>query len=167
VLEKLGEIPVMAMGVNAEYLRLPDGNVLLNASTMAHCDRVVLKISNIEPGAGPISYRRLHLDLARTIVAGHRALPVHPIEHRTISTREAALLQGFPLDYVFCGRRHTQPLQVANAVPPQLGQAIALSLMASLRGDQHPTLDVDLCGTRQLGIAAARPRGLLRQAAAL
>jgi len=157
VQQKLNEIPVIAAGVNAEFLQLPGGNVLLNASTMSHSDRVIRKISKIEPGSGPISYRRLHLDLARTIVAGHRALPVHPTEHRTISTREAALLQGFPLTYVFCGSRSTQALQVANAVPPQLGHAIAQSLLASIRGDHHPTLETDLCGTRQLGIAAARP----------
>lgn len=163
VLEKLAEIPVLPMGVEAEYRRLPDGSFLLNASTMSHSDRVVTKIARIEPGTGPISYRRLHLDLARTIVAGHRALPVHPIENRTISTREAALLQGFPPSYVFCGSRHTQALQVANAVPPQLGHAIAHSLLATIRDDHHPTLEVDLCGTRQLGIAAARPRAQLRQ----
>lgn len=157
VQQKLNEIPTIPMGVDAEYLRLPDGSTLLNASTMLHSDAVVRKIATIEPGSGPISYRRLHLDLARTIVAGHRALPVHPTEHRTISTREAALLQGFPSTYVFCGSRSTQALQVANAVPPELGRAIAQTFLASLRGNDHPTLESDLCGTRQLGIAAARP----------
>jgi hypothetical protein len=61
---------------------------------MAHSEAVIAKIPQIERGKGPISYRRLELDLARTLVAGHRALPVHPWLHRTISVREAAASRG-------------------------------------------------------------------------
>jgi DNA (cytosine-5)-methyltransferase 1 len=68
---------------------------------MRHSERVVAKIHEILPGKGPISYHRLEPDLARTLVAGHRALPVHPTLDRTISVREAARLQGFPDTYVF------------------------------------------------------------------
>jgi len=85
---------------------------------MAHSGAVVAKIAKIVPGNGPISYRRLDTDLARTIIAGHRALPVHPWLGRTISVREAAVLQGFSLGYVFCGERSDQPLHVAYAVSP-------------------------------------------------
>lgn len=120
---------------DAEYVVLPDGAVLRNASTMRHSQAVVDKISKIEPGGGPISYRRLELDLARTLVAGHRALPVHPWLHRTISVREAARIQGFDDTYFFCGPRWEQPLQVANAVPPPVGHAVAMHL--------HPYLDAD------------------------
>ena len=113
---------------DAEYEVLDDGTVLLNASTMRHSERVVDKIRQIAAGKGPISYRRLNRDLARTLVAGHRALPVHPWLDRTISVREAARIQGFPDDYFFCGPRWEQPLQVANAVPPPVGRAIAVHL---------------------------------------
>ncbi|OBH47312.1 hypothetical protein A5683_25240 [Mycobacterium mantenii] len=99
---------------------------------MAHSDKVLKKISLIEPGTGPISYRRLHKDLARTIVAGHRALPVHPTLDRTISVREAARIQGFEDSYTFSGPRAAQPLQVANAVPPPMAAAIARRLLAIL-----------------------------------
>jgi DNA (cytosine-5)-methyltransferase 1 len=104
--------------------------LIFNASTMAHSAKVVEKISKIEPGKGPMSYRRLTDDVARTLVAGHRALPVHPWLHRSISVREAARIQGFPDDFVFAGSRASQPLQVANAVPPPLGRAIANHLVA-------------------------------------
>jgi len=110
---------------DAEYEKLPDGTTLVNASTMRHSQKVVQKIEAIEAGGGPISYRRLERDLARTLVAGHRALPVHPWLHRTISVREAARIQGFEDDYVFCGPRWEQPLQVANAVPPPVARTIA------------------------------------------
>jgi len=85
----------------------------------------VRKIRKLKPGQGPISYRRLDEDAARTLIAGHRALPVHPWLHRTISVREAARIQGFRDDYVFCGPPSEQPLQVANAVPPAVASAVA------------------------------------------
>jgi DNA (cytosine-5)-methyltransferase 1 len=129
----LSGLPKLIAGVTAERLIRRNGSELLNASTMSHSRSVIAKIKGIEPGEGPISYRRLHKDVARTLVAGHRALPVHPTLDRTISVREAARLQGFPDSYVFCGPRGTQPLQVANAVPPPLAQAVAAHLLKLLR----------------------------------
>jgi DNA (cytosine-5)-methyltransferase 1 len=98
---------------------------------MNHSAKVIQKITAITPGSGPISYRRLHADIARTIVAGHRALPVHPKQHWTLSVREAARIQGFEDTHVFCGPRSQQPLQVANAVPPRLAEVVALALLAA------------------------------------
>ncbi len=130
--ERLQDLPSLAAGEGAERLRLPDGRVVLNSTAMKHSDDVVAKIEAIAPGGGPISYRRLEGDVARTLVAGHRALPVHPTQHRAITVREAARIQGFPDNYFFCGPRASQPLQVANAVPPGLAQAVAEELRASL-----------------------------------
>lgn len=126
--KRLEDLPAFAPGTAAEYHLLPDGRRLLNGSTMRHCPRVVRKIAKINPGEGPISYRRLDEDAARTLIAGHRALPVHPWLDRTISVREAARIQGFRDGYVFCGPPSVQPLQVANAVPPALGAAIARAI---------------------------------------
>lgn len=131
VLEALADLPLFGCGELAEYRQI-GGRIVTNASTMAHSERVVKKIALIEPGKGPISYRRLHKDLARTIVAGHRALPVHPTLDRTISVREAARIQGFADSYTFCGPRAAQPLQVANAVPPPMAEAIARQIIALL-----------------------------------
>lgn len=131
--ELLKQLPDRPHSVPDDGLELGDGSVVYNAGTMAHSDSVVAKISKIVPGNGPISYRRLDTDLARTIIAGHRALPVHPWLDRTISVREAALIQGFALGYVFCGRRSDQPLQVANAVPPPLAAGVAAHVRKLLR----------------------------------
>lgn len=132
LLERLRDLPSLGPGEGSERLQLPDGRVVLNSTAMNHSPRVVTRIESIPQGGGPISYRRLNDDVARTLVAGHRALPVHPIEHRTITVREAARIQGFPDTYFFCGPRANQPLQVANAVPPALAQAIAEVLKTSL-----------------------------------
>lgn len=128
LIDLLNDLPVMDAGVDAERLVTDDGRELLNMSTMRHSERVMRRIASFKPGEEPISYRRLGRMEARTVIAGHRALPVHPTMHRTISVREAAVVQGFPLDYFFCGPRYEQPLQVANAVPPPLASAVARHL---------------------------------------
>lgn len=128
----LRDLPDLGPGVLLEYA-VVGGKPIYNASTMAHSSRVVKKIRAIDPGKGPISYRRLvGGNVARTLVAGHRALPVHPRLDRTISVREAARIQGFPDDFVFAGVRSNQPLQVANAVPPPLARALAEHLRGFL-----------------------------------
>lgn len=130
-------------GTVIELLVTDNGALIPNASTMRHSERVLAKIRGIATGKGPISYRRLEPDIARTLVAGHRALPVHPWLHRTISVREAARIQGFADDYVFCGARANQPLQVANAVPPPVATAVAahlLQFIAREEPDHRPQL---------------------------
>jgi DNA (cytosine-5)-methyltransferase 1 len=126
VVEALQDLPALGAGESAEHL-------VPNASTMRHSPWVIAKIAAIQPGQGPRSYRRLRPDVATTLVAGHRALPVHPFLHRTISVREAARLQGFPDAYIFGGSRSSQPLQVANAVPPPMSRAVAATLLAPVR----------------------------------
>ncbi len=119
-------------GTIEDTVILEDGSLVTNSATMRHSQQVIDKIAEIRPGKGPISYRRLQRDLARTLVAGHRALPVHPWLNRTISVREAARIQGFPDSYVFCGPRSNQPIQVANAVPPPVAEALGRHLLAHL-----------------------------------
>lgn len=128
----LRALPELPAGVTAERFVGADSAEYLNMSTMRHSKRVIAKIRGIEPGRGPISYRRLEPGEARTLIAGHRALPVHPKLDRTISVREAAIIQGFSLDYFFCGPRAEQPLQVANAVPPPLAEAVARAILDCL-----------------------------------
>ena len=144
----LADLPDLDPGVVLEY-GVMSGKPIYNASTMAHSQRVVDKIKAIAPGKGPISYRRLKGDqVARTLVAGHRALPVHPRLDRTISVREAARIQGFPDDFVFAGVRSNQPLQVANAVPPPLARALAEHLREFLSdpGNRKLTGSSDFIG---------------------
>ena len=49
---------------------------------------------------------------------------VHPFENRFISVREAARLQGFPDTFKFEGTLTSTQMQVGNAVPVSLAQAV-------------------------------------------
>lgn len=59
---------------------------------------------------------------------------VHPAEHRYITVREAARLQGFPDDVAFAGGLGATQLQVGNAVPPPLAAAVLGAVVALLDG---------------------------------
>lgn len=62
----------------------------------------------------------------------------HPEQHRTISLREAAILQGFPSDYRFVPSGEAAPVtslgrHIGNAVPPPLGAAIGSAIVDRAR----------------------------------
>lgn len=67
-----------------------------------------------------------------TLVPGHSNFPVHPREHRSITVREAACITGFPLNYKFFGSHSKRCEHVGNAVPPNLSDAIAKSVIKIL-----------------------------------
>lgn len=62
---------------------------------------------------------------------------LHPEEHRAITIYEGAVLQGFPDDYLWMGSRTSITKQIGNAVPIQLGLALAKSIAAGLRGQEQ------------------------------
>ncbi len=98
---------------------------LANHFAMRHSKRVMDKIADIQPGTGPMSYRRLHpTKPANTLFSGHRAPPAHFAEPRSITVREAARLQGFPDSFRIYGSFANQMEQVTNAVPPLLTRAV-------------------------------------------
>ena len=61
---------------------------------------------------------------------------VHPRDPRPLSTREGARLQGFPDDYIFCGKRGDKHLQIGNAVPTFLSRAIKDSVKGYLKREK-------------------------------
>ncbi len=76
-------------------------------------------------------YARLRPDQPGKTIVSHLAKDgnsyVHPWQVRSITVREAARVQSFPDDFVFCGSPSDQWIQVGNAVPPALAAAIGRS----------------------------------------
>ncbi len=59
---------------------------------------------------------------------------LHPDEDRPITHYEAALVQGFPEEYLWCGTKASIARQIGNAVPIPLGAAIGRHLLARAGG---------------------------------
>ena len=80
-------------------------------------------------------YRRLaweHITPAVDTRFGEPRYFLHPEEHRGLSVREAARIQGFPDDFLFAGSRLAQYRMVGNAVPPPLARQIAIAIRDQL-----------------------------------
>lgn len=77
-------------------------------------------------------------DVSPTITSGcnnpSKGRFLHPSLNRTITLREAALLQGFPKDYIFdvSHGRGAIALMIGNALPPPFVKAHAIDLKVSL-----------------------------------
>lgn len=60
---------------------------------------------------------------------------LHPSENRPITHWEAARLQTFPDDFQWCGSKIEIAIQIGNAVPPVLAEAVAKYVMGHM--DSH------------------------------
>jgi DNA (cytosine-5)-methyltransferase 1 len=96
----------------------------------------ILDQDEIDRGAAPwvVEY---HQRLRK----GGRPLQRAPKRLRRITVQEAAALQTFPETWEFSGPRNAQYRQIGNAVPPNLGQAVAQSVHDVLRRHDGSTLE--------------------------
>lgn len=62
---------------------------------------------------------------------------LHPEAHRPITHWEAARLQTFPDSFKWCGTKIRIAIQIGNAVPPVLAEAIARKVKRHLTGAEH------------------------------
>lgn len=80
---------------------------------------------------GYIGHREVNPDRpAPTITArgdnkGGVVIIHHPRNHRRLSVREAAIIQSFPMDFIFEGSKTDGYRQIGNAVPPLLAYNLA------------------------------------------
>ena len=80
------------------------------------------------------SYSRLDSAAPAVAVTQNMGKPsgtrcIHPFQHRGLTAREGARLQGFPDTFHFSGGITSQRLQIANAVSPILACQIAQALV--------------------------------------
>ena len=79
-----------------------------------------------EPWPSTTIIAHLHKD-------GNRFIHYDSKQARTITPREAGLLQSFDADFEFLGSRGNVYEMIGNAVPPQLAKALAESVIELLR----------------------------------
>lgn len=161
--EAIGDLPALRPGQEAlDYTIEPytayqkdlrrGSNGLQGHSAVRHPDHLVRAISHIpdggnrqsipdglQPNSGfHNSYSRLASWKPAVAVTQNMAKPsatrcIHPHQDRGLTTREGARLQSFPDHFHFTGGAVSQRLQVANAVPPILAEALGRALQAGSR----------------------------------
>jgi DNA (cytosine-5)-methyltransferase 1 len=120
--------------------RLPSAQGLTGTETSQHTAAIIERFANTSPGAlEPVSrFYRLKKDgLCNTLRAGtdesrgsHTAArPIHPVEPRCISVREAARLHSYPDSFKFHPTIWHGFRQVGNSVPPKLAQAVGRTVI--------------------------------------
>ncbi len=76
-------------------------------------------------GGAPAGLRRLHPEHpSKAITSGAPSEFVHPTANRTLTLRECARIQTFPDSFQFSGSKQQRSLQIGNAVPPRLAEAV-------------------------------------------
>jgi DNA (cytosine-5)-methyltransferase 1 len=123
--------------------RLWNSLLLTNSRTSVHTAASVARFSATPQGsAEPVSkFYRLSLDgQSRTLRAGTgrergaftSPRPIHPIQPRVITIREAARLHSFPDWFRFNVTNWHGHRQIGNSVPPLLARAVAEQLIAAI-----------------------------------
>ncbi|MGM0817398.1 MAG: DNA cytosine methyltransferase [Bacillota bacterium] len=87
-------------------------------------------------------YKRLKMDEPSITIANPRkSLITHPIENRILSVRECARLFGLKDSFVFKGSLSSMQQQIANAVPVEIGKAIAKVIKKAINSfNKYPHL---------------------------
>ncbi len=121
----------------------------------------IREISKIRGIARTSYYGRLRPDQPAYTIATYYNRPgngtnIHPWEHRTISSREAARLQSFPDNFIFWGTEASIRKQIGNAVPPLLGYALGKAIEAETFVDLFAG-----AGGLSFGLEMAGLRGLV------
>jgi DNA (cytosine-5)-methyltransferase 1 len=117
-----------------------DPATITNSRRTRHSSEVITRFAATKPGeVEPTSrlYRLADDRPARTLRAGTGAergahtspRPIHPVEDRVITVREAARLHGYPDWFRFHTTNWHGHRQVGNSVPPPLARAAARSLL--------------------------------------
>lgn len=101
----------------------------LPSELLADCHKIASDVIGYRNVYGRMTWD----DVAPTITARFdsftRGKFGHPDQPRSISLREGALLQTFPMDFVFTGNKVDVARQIGNAVPPVLAEKIGRSII--------------------------------------
>lgn len=100
---------------------------------LANCHKIDSSVIGFRSVYGRMAWD----DVAPTITARFdsftRGKFGHPTQDRSISLREGALLQTFPIDFEFVGNKVDVARQIGNAVPPVMAECIGKSIIESYK----------------------------------
>lgn len=91
-------------------------------------------------GGAPSGLKRLmYEEPCLTITGAATRELIHPVEDRPLTIREAARIQTFPDDFIFCGNASQKNQQIGNAIPPMLARIFAEHIRDDFgfRGEPH------------------------------
>ena len=102
--------------------------------------------AKLQLGGGKTGFfRRLNFSRPSPTLVTNPAMPAtdlcHPTEDRPLSVEEYGRIQEFPESWKICGPILEQYKQIGNAVPIKLGEAIARTIIADMKGEKLPTYD--------------------------
>jgi DNA (cytosine-5)-methyltransferase 1 len=115
-------------------LQQGQGRDYLPEEMLADCHKVDSAIIGHRNVYGRMSWDEVAPTITARFDSFTRGLFGHPDQPRSISLFEGALLQTFPLDFVFKGSKIEIARQIGNAVPPKLAKAIGDSIMTYYKG---------------------------------
>ena len=154
VMDALGNIPDVNKNVylkpKTNFQKSMSNSVkeIFNHEAMNHNHNVLNRIRHVPPGGNwknipskiynvggehSNNYRRLDPNKPSiTLKHATKSMIIHPKFDRVITAREVARLQSFSDSFTLAGSTTDQHQQLANAVPPLLGEAIAKIIIKKL-----------------------------------
>ncbi|WP_371246777.1 DNA (cytosine-5-)-methyltransferase [Mycoplasmopsis agassizii] len=142
---------------STEYQKLMEGNSKITNHSRRNSNELVTKRMSYIPQGGnwqniPVelgtgggthsnAYKRLDPNKPSiTIKHAAKAMIIHPLKNRILTVREVARLQSFNDNFEFTGSNSDQHQQLANAVPPLLGKAIAEQIYKNISFEKETQL---------------------------
>jgi DNA (cytosine-5)-methyltransferase 1 len=105
------------------------GRDYLPEKLLANCHKVDSAVIGHRNVYGRMSWDEVAPTITARFDSFTRGLFGHPDQPRSISLCEGALLQTFPLDFIFKGSKIEIARQIGNAVPPKLAKVIGDSII--------------------------------------
>lgn len=116
-----------------------DEDVKINHLIMNHSKEFLKKIKSIKCGKSLFgvyshAFNKPNPDHpSKTVKENHGSVFLHYEKNRAMTPRELARLQSFPDDFFFDGAKNQVLVQIGNAVPPRLAEAVGKSIKSMLR----------------------------------
>ncbi len=127
-------VTVAASSISVErYRAIPPGGSRLDLPDRLRLPAWRREYTGAADVMGRLRWERPSVTLRTEFFRPEKGRFLHPEEHRPLTHYEAALLQGFPNEYLWCGSKASIARQIGNAVPVPLAAAVAAHISERLR----------------------------------